>query len=254
MTLIVAHVSTSAAVMCSDSQAVEEDSTVGTAEKIWTTAGLLFGYSGQMALRDRVRAAIDGQLAAAPPPPNADWEIVASQLCAIVRPILAEAYSNYVAGSGEPAASQALGGSLVVIGKGAEGYWLLEIDRNNSPSNYTEEGFHTTGSASFSAHVTRRLLKHYGMFGDEVRQLRLHAYRTVLSCIEVLGGRYGIGGPVQLWQSTAAGFERLDRDALEMVHEGLDQWIKVEQESLRQVFPPVVAAPAEPLPEHLTEE
>jgi hypothetical protein len=68
VTLIVAHVSPSGAVMAADSHVTEEDNTAGFADKIWMCGGLLFGYSGSMSVRDRLQLAIEQGLDGAPMP------------------------------------------------------------------------------------------------------------------------------------------------------------------------------------------
>lgn len=253
MTVVVGYVSRTGAVMASDSQASEEDATTSQVEKIWTNGALLFGYSGQMALRDRLRQAIDERLEQSPLPPNAPVQLAASMLCATVRPVLEQAYANFVgAPSDDP--SEKLAGSLMVIGHDDTRYWLLEIDRHNSASSYTDVGFHTTGTGSLAAHVSRGLLEHYSLPGHEVRHLRLLAFRMVETCIRVLGGAYGIGPPIQIWQSVADGFERVVGQELGAVSEGVRQWIGIEQESLERVFAPEEEpTPEEPLPEPLDE-
>jgi hypothetical protein len=190
MTVIVGSVSRAGAVMASDSQSSEEDATTNQVEKVWTSGGLLLGYSGQLAIREPLRRDIERRLQESPLPPQVPIEIAASMLCAIVRPVLEQAYANFVGAPGDDPAEK-LAGSLMVIGYDGEQYWLLEIDRHNTPSHYTEEGFHTIGTGSVAAHVSRGLLKYYSLSGHEVKQFRLLAYRTVETCIDVLGGAYG---------------------------------------------------------------
>jgi hypothetical protein len=210
VTVIAGYVGKHGAVMAADSQSSEEDATATSIEKIWTNSGLLFGYSGQVALRDPLRNAIDKQLSATPPPPHCPIEIATSALCASIRPILEYAYTNFVGAPGDDP-TEKLAGSLMVIGFDGEKFWLLELDRHNTASPYTEDGFHTIGTGSVAAHVGRGLLKHYSLPGYEVAHLRLLAYRTVATCIDVLGGAYGLGHPVQLWQS-AGGASRRSRE------------------------------------------
>jgi proteasome beta subunit len=253
MTVIVGYVSRAGAVMASDSQSAEEDATTSQIDKIWRTGRLLLGYSGQLAIREPLRRDIERRLQESPLPAQVPIEIAASMLCAIVRPVLEQAYANFVGAPGDDPADK-LAGSLMVIGYDGERYWLLEIDRHNTPSHYTEEGFHTIGTGSVAAHVSRGLLKHYSLPGHEVKQFRLLAYRTVETCIDVLGGAYGLGPPVQLWQSTPDGFEKVIGEELSSVSEGVRQWIGIEQESLDRVFAQEEEPVAEePLPERLDE-
>jgi hypothetical protein len=255
VTVIVGYVSAAAGVMASDSFATEEDFTTGHVEKIWTSGGLLFGYAGLVAVRDPLRTAIDSYLANTPLTglPEA---MVASALRSICGPVLDEAYGAFVGGPADDP-TEKLGGSLLIIGHDGTRYWLLEINRNNMASSYTDTGFHTIGTGSVAAHVSRGLLSHYSLPQHEARHLRLQAHRTVATCINVLGGVFGVGGFVQLWQSSEAGFEKVVGKELSAVSEGLQQWIAIEQESLERVFAADAAPEAEagePLPERLEDE
>lgn len=177
MTVIVGYVSATAGVMASDSLATEEDFTTGHVEKIWTSGELLFGYSGQLSIRDPLRSAIDAYLANAPLT-NLPEALVASALRAVSRPVLDEAYSTFVGGPNDDP-TEKLGGSLLVIGFDGNRYWLLELNRHNQASSYTDIGFHAIGTGSVAAHVSRGLLSHYNLPHHEAHHLRLQAYRTV---------------------------------------------------------------------------
>lgn len=240
--------------MAADSHVAEEDSTVGVAEKIWECGGLLFGYSGQLSVREPLKEALHAAFSSSPPPPNCPVDMAGSMLSAVARPVLERIYADFVGAPGDDPAEK-VGGSLLVIGHDGDAYWLLELTRHNMREHYTEDGFHTVGSASLAAHVGRGLLSHYSLPGYEVQHLRLLAYRTVDTCIKVLGGAYMVGGPVQLWHSTDSGFARVTGDELESVEQGVVQWIAIEQESLERVFADETeAAVAEPLPERLDDQ
>jgi len=74
------------------------------------------------------------------------------------------------------------------------------------------------------------------MGNRSIDHLKLVAYRTVDSCINVLGGRLGVGGYVQLYASAGgAKFEREDADGLAQLREGLEKWTTLEAESLDRV-------------------
>lgn len=258
MTVIVGYVGRNGAVMASDSHAAEEDATTGVADKIWESGGMLFGYSGHVAVREPLKRAVAKAFEATPPPPKCPIELAESSLCATLRPVLAGIYANFV-GAPDDDPAEKLGGSLMVIGYDDDAYWLLEINRNNIGEYYTEDGFHTIGTGSLAGHVSRGLLKHYSLPGYEVQHLRLLAYRTVSTCIDVLGGAYMLGGPVQLWNSIdGGGFAKVSGQEFDSVQEGLEQWVGIEQESLSRVFADRDGAPppqeSEPLPERLDEQ
>jgi hypothetical protein len=72
--------------------------------------------------------------------------------------------------------------------------------------------------------------------GRSVPHLRLIAYRAVSTCIDVLGGRYGVGGNVQVWEAQGeAPFRQLTGAELASVDNGVQQWTTIEAESLDQV-------------------
>jgi hypothetical protein len=45
-------------------------------------------------------------------------------------------------------AKDTIGGALLVIGKDGDGHWLLELNCDNTPSAYSERGFHAVGTGS----------------------------------------------------------------------------------------------------------
>jgi hypothetical protein len=51
----------------------------------------------------------------------------------------------------------------------------------------------------------------------------------------VLGGAYGVGGQITMWQSGEEGFERLTDAQLTAVANGVEQWATIEAESLDRV-------------------
>jgi hypothetical protein len=174
-----------------------------------------------------------------------------SQLRATIKPVTDAAYDSFSGGPNEKA-SEVIGGSLIVVGRGPDGYWLYEIDRNNGATNYTEDGFHTIGSGSLGSHIGRRFLGHYMQAGYEAAHMRLLAYRFVESCIDVLPGYFGIGGDVQMWQSTEDRFAPLDVGELAAVRDALQQWCVAEQGTIFTVAGTPPEVPSE-LPEKLSD-
>jgi hypothetical protein len=136
------------------------------------------------------------------------------------------------------------------------GYWLLEIDRNNTPTFYTDCGFHAIGSGSGAAQVANGMLGHYGLRDRSSWHLKLVAHRTVSNCIKAFG-MLGVGGASQLWYSENGGaFSEAANEELTAIQHGLDQWETIERESLTSVPAPRaggVEPEGEPLPEPLAE-
>lgn len=122
-------------------------------------------------------------------------------------------------------------------GRGTDGrYWLLEVDQNNQGTFYTDQGFHAIGSGSVAAQVALALMAAYEPLGRSTAHLRLVAYRTAMTCINALGGGYGVGGDVHLWESDGgADFRELDPAEIESVKDGVDKWTTIERESLDRV-------------------
>jgi 20S proteasome alpha/beta subunit len=234
VTVVVGFLGADGAVMASDSQASELDRTKYDAPKIWADNGLLFGYSGNTAVMDPVQLALEEKLAGQDTS-QSRWT-VKKLLCEAIRPVLVGEYANYVP---DPPAGQipaSLGGMLLVIGKDANGYWLLDIDHNNVGTFHPHRGFHAIGSGSAAAGVVRGLLEHYDPEARTVWHLKLIAHRSVGTCIRVLD--LGVGGEIQLWASTEEGdgFARVTDDDLRDVEHGISQWTVIERESLDNVM------------------
>ena len=236
MTVIVGFVGPNGAVMCSDSQGTEGgDDTRHEAEKIWEAGGLLFGYSGYGAVKEPLMVTISSALSSIGRQPTR-WE-ARDLLAKANQPVLRNAYENFVpARAGEDARMMA--GHLLVIGHDDSGYWLLELDGNNIATFYTDRGFHTVGSGSVAAQVARGLLAHYEPAGRNVAHLKLLAYRTVETCIDVLGGRWGIGGRPLMWYSEAGDpFTEASDGELAATQNAVGGWTLIERESLDKAFP-----------------
>jgi 20S proteasome alpha/beta subunit len=262
VTVVVAFVGPDGAVMASDSEGTGADQTRHDVEdKVWSVGGMLFGYSGTSGVRQPVEAALAGELGShGDDASHEQWNMRAT-LCAAILPVLRSAYASHVPAPPAGQVPQELKGTLVAVGRDpGGGYWLLEIDHNNQPSFYTSVGFHAIGSGSTAAQVALALMKNYEPLGRNVAHLRLMAYRTIKTCIDALGGAYGIGGEVRIWQSENGGpFTPVEGAELEAVKDGVDKWTTIERESLDRVALDDEAAEAEEaaqveLPEVLEEE
>jgi len=198
-----------------------------------SNASSLLGYSGNTSVRDPLILSIEQAFDKAGPGLDR-WKTMA-ELCGATKVVIEPAYKNYVPEPAHGEVPQKLRGHLLVIGRDADGYWLLELNENNTPT-LAPRAFHAVGSGSVAAQVASGLLAHYESHGRNLWHLKLIAYRTVATCINVLGGPYGIGGPVQLWESVdTGGFEELDEEALKDVEHGVEQWVTIERESLDKV-------------------
>lgn len=233
--------------MASDSEATESVHTRYDVEKIWATGGLLMGYSGSGSVRQPLVAAIDKAVTTLFGT-NSEvdrWE-ARSGLRQAVNPVLTECYQHHLGARDGHGIPEALKGVLLVIGRDAVGYWMLEIDYMVQASFYTDTGFHTIGSGAAAAYMAQSMMKDYDASGRSVSQLKLIAYRTVQTCIDTLGGAMGVGGHVEIWSSEDnSAFARVPLDEIEAIENGVEQWRGVERESLGQVVAPVDA----PLPD-----
>jgi hypothetical protein len=235
MTVVVAFVTTNAAVMASDTEGTEADGTKHDVDKIWTCGSLLLGYTGSTVISQPLRAALDQAIPAAEAGGSVSRWAIRQKICETCKTVLAGEYANRVPPvPGE--VPRELSGALLAIGRDDDGYWLLEVDRNAGGTFYHEIGFHSVGSGSVSAQTASGLLRNYGAIGRERPHLRLIAYRTVATCIHVLGSNYGVGGEVSIWDAAdGEQFEHLDAQSLQRVGNGVEQWITIEAESLDRV-------------------
>ncbi|MEX2557811.1 MAG: hypothetical protein WEB06_19545 [Actinomycetota bacterium] len=248
MTLVVGFVAQACGVMGADSQATEADGTRTQVEKIWDDQGLLFGYTGSWAVRDLVARAISRRLAQDGFDPHMEREGVRHLLCQTVRPVLMSVYANYVPND-IAEAKRKLGGRLLAMGSDSDGYWLLEIDEDNTGSWYTDRGFHAIGSGSPAAQVAIGLLQNYNPQRLSLEQLQMLAFRTLGVSITVLAQH--LSGPMRLWNSDQSGrFVQLTDTDLADAERRVELWLALERESLDEASTPPVG---ETLPEPVDE-
>src|SRR6266545_442367 len=98
MTVVVGFVGPDGAVMASDSQESEDDETWHEVEKIWEDGGLLFGYSGYDAVKLPLQVAVSAKLKTCEQRPPDRWA-ARRLLLEAARPVLLDAYGNFVATS-----------------------------------------------------------------------------------------------------------------------------------------------------------
>lgn len=243
MTVIVGFVGPNCAVMASDTMASEEDQSQHETEKIWEHEGVLFGYSGQLAVKDPLIIKITADLEPHDCENLTRWEWK-ELLQGAHEPVLKNAYGHFVpVDSSASESARKLRGTLLCIGQDDDGYWLLEINYNNIGSFYDSFGFHTIGSGAIAAQVARGLLAKYEPKGRGVGHLKLIACRTVGTCIDVLGGQFGVGGRPDIWASEDGGpFVHLSLDELAAVQNDVEGWVSDEMRSLDNAFPEKGAA------------
>jgi len=115
--------------MAADTQATEADQTRHEVEKIWESHGLLFGYSGYASVRDELAGALDEALKVLGGTP--DRRQARDTLTAVTLPVLRQEYGRFI-GIQPGETWGKLAGAMLVIGHDDGGYWLLEIDGNNT--------------------------------------------------------------------------------------------------------------------------
>jgi len=249
MTLVVGFVADDRAVMVADSQGTEADGTRTRVEKIWCDHGLLFGYAGPQAVRDNLRKVFSARLGSLTKKELRDRKVVEQKIAPLSKTILEAMYANYAADIGERP-KDALGGQLLVIGCGPDkkGHWLLEIDRDNTPTYYTGDGFHAAGSASPAAQITMALLQSYVPQELTLRQLQALAYRTVAAGVRALAQH--VGEPIVLWSCDgSSGFQKATDTEIADLTRFIEAWETLERDALREVELPADAAERPPLPE-----
>jgi len=256
LTVIVGFVGAECAVMASDSESTESVHTRFDVDKIWTSGNCLLGYSGSGAIRGALSVSIDSKLKTAFGEDAEEidrWE-ARSALAEATKPVLEQFYKEFVPTT-QPVDS-VLGGTLLVIGRDSSGHWLLEIDSHCTTTFYEDRGLQAIGSGGPAAFIAHGLLRHYQPRDQTMEQLRLIAYRTIKTCIDGLGGAFGVGGQIHLWSCRPGdGYRKAGTELLEDLEEGLTKWITIERESLSEVFGTGVAEAGakEGVPEALTE-
>jgi 20S proteasome alpha/beta subunit len=256
VTVVVGFVGADGAVMSSDTEATESLHTRLEVEKIWTSGGVLMGYTGTSSVRQPLAAAIDQAIETHF---GTDAEIdrwqARSALRQAARPVLEDCYNHHVGLRDAHGIPEALKGILLVIGREAQGYWMLELDPMLQGTFYTEAGFHTVGSGAAAAYMAQSMMKDYDAAGRGVAHLKLIAHRIVKTCIDTLGGPMMVGGDVAIWCSQdGSSFAKVPADEMEAIASGVAEWRGIERESLDKVVVPSGAAEkveeeAVPLPE-----
>lgn len=234
--------------MASDSQATEADGTRTTIDKIWCERSLLFGYAGPQAIREKLEEAISVWVGSATDAELHDRHKVEQKICLASKIVLEAMYANYAQDIGERPKSR-LGGQLLVIGCDENGdHWLLEVDADNTPTSYTNQGFHAGGSGSPAAQVAMALLQNYDLSNLPLRGLQAMSYRAVKTSISVLA-QY-VGEPVQIWCCDGDhGFHQVTDTEMEDIERLVEAWTAQERDSLVNILQPDQERP--PLPESI---
>lgn len=246
MTVVVGFVGPQGAVMAADGEATEPDSSSShqVDDKIWSEQGLLFGYTGNTAIRDPLRESIKGGLESFDTS-QSRWTLRAT-LCDWVRRVLDPEYANFVPSSASLQEKMSrLGGTLLVIGCDSNGHWLLDVNAHCTATPHWDRGFHTVGSGSHAAEVVKGLLDHLDLSQLDLWKLKLVAYRSVATCIKV-AGPLGVGGAVHLWSADQdTGFEEARGTELEGLRRNVQEWEQTESE----LFNNMSQEDVDPLPE-----
>ncbi len=204
---------------------------------------MLFGYTGNTAVGDPLRESIIEVLNGFDTF-QSRWK-VAARLCPAVKRVLDPAYENFTpSGASWAQILQELGGSLLVLGRDDGGHWLLDINHHATATPHWERGFHTVGSGSQGAEVVTGLYEHHDFPRLDLWRLKLLAYRSVATCIKVLGPS-GVGGRVGLWSSAdGGGFAQSSESELDGLRRNVEEWERNENEA----FGAMTSEEAEPLP------
>ncbi len=232
MTLIVGFIAQDGAIIAADSEATESGHSRFDVEKIWEIGGDIFGHSGSVAIAQNIRHVLEANLPTFVEQNHPDRWALKDYLVATMRPILQSAYANYVGGN-----YMEVSGVLMVIGKDEAGYFLLEIDGNNTATFYNDRQFHAIGSGSPAAYSIYGLLENYDSQHQSVEKLKLVSHRMLDSCINSIGGPAGVGGSINIWTSDdTEGFQRLTPEEITVIKYGVDQWKLSEKETLDGLY------------------
>jgi 20S proteasome alpha/beta subunit len=235
MTVVVGFVGTDGAVMAADSEATEgpDGHTRYDVEKIWTCGGLLMGYTGTSSVKQPLEQSLGQIILAQLPGAEVDRNEALNVCRRVTAQVLSSVYQFHVGARDDNNVPNALKGLLLVIGRDADGYWMLEIDYMASCTFDTDQSFHTVGSGAAAAYVAHSLMKEYHSAGRSCADLKLIAHRTVQNCIDTMGGPMGVGGYVKLWYSEAnSPFAKATQLEIETIEDGVAQWRGIERESL----------------------
>jgi 20S proteasome alpha/beta subunit len=229
VTLIIGFVGPDGAVMACDSQATEADRTkYPVSDKVWLCNGMLIGFTGNTSVKDVLVPYLEAQLGTFG---ELDRWKAREALRQLFGEILKREYDRFVPSQAGMQPIHKIGSALLILGRDNDGYWLLELDAENTPCFQTDRGFHAVGSGSVPAQVAHGLLSHYEPKGRSTAQLRLLAYRTVDVCIQVAD--LGVGPPIHVWESSEGdGFRLCGGEELDQIRSGLLQWTTIERESL----------------------
>jgi hypothetical protein len=239
VTVVVGFVGDDGAVMASDSEATEPAaSSRFDVEKIWAVGGLMLGYTGNDAIRQPLVVAIETAITNAfDGKEEIDrWE-AREVLQTAIGPVLRHCYPHYVGPVATGRVPDELAGALLVVGRDANGYWMLSVNETNTATFHEEHGFHTVGSGSPAAYVGRSMMNDYAPLGRSVAHLKLMAYRIVDTCIDTVSGVAGVGGEVRLWYSQGGRpFTKAATDEMEATASWVNEWRGAERESLDLVL------------------
>jgi hypothetical protein len=232
--------------MASDSMGGEADGTSVYLDKIWEDSGVLFGYTGNTAVRDPLQIAVSEALQGVDPR-QSRWEMIAT-LCPAVRRVIEPAYHGFVPAGAKQSPLDELRGILLVIGEDGDGYWLADINEHCTATGHWDRGFHTVGSGSLGAQIVNALFEHHDIPRLDAFSLQKMAYRSVAACIKVLP-RMGVGGDVRLWRSAETGFAEARESELEGLRRAVEEWLRDEYERFTLIGTETAEPPVDQPPE-----
>ncbi|HET8893031.1 MAG TPA: hypothetical protein VFM96_02905 [Gaiellaceae bacterium] len=213
MTLVLAIKATDGVVLASDSQATSGAETVrtrGAARKLDDLHGsIAFGCSGDSGLRQRVVSELRARLTeldcAAP------LEELRPRIRDIINPIQQQARAEHVPLDGTEPACLATLFAAVTGGRP----WIYEVSADGKDEEH--DPAEAIGVSRHYAIHGMLYNQHLGLDKRPMQQVRLAAYRIVMSAIAV-DGTGNIGIPVQIYEVRANGVQIVSDEELKVIH------------------------------------
>jgi 20S proteasome alpha/beta subunit len=244
MTIVIALSCSDGVIMASDSQATEMTAGVRwNVPKVFQLSDrAVWGGTGDTQTISEIDRALQGVR------PGIEGGADLTQLLpAVIRPVLARRYANFIQAPNTQLVTPATG-TLACGYDSTRGGWIVEVDHNCVSSSYGDRGFHAVGSAAGFALLGNTLLAHFRPAERPLSRGRLIAYRVIAAAIET--SMSGVGGDIQMWYVDVGGVHQVGEGDLAEIKNLVGGWQDEEGKLLDRTFgsepPPPEPAPAPP--------
>jgi 20S proteasome alpha/beta subunit len=249
MTLLVALTCKDAVVMATDSQATETQGPNLLAAVRHPTPKLkmlgphmLWAATGQGGIIQDVGDALESWAAANATKVALKAKRMKPELVKVVASSVKEAYAGWMQVPGQGNLTPA---TAVLVCGHTDGYrWILEISENGVGEFKEQAGFASLGSAYNLAAVAAAMVSEYAAPTRSLIEGSLLALRILETAVQAAA--WGVGGEPQLGIVDSLGARILDRDEVDQLQDKVDQWKRLEAETLgAYVTEPAAALVAE---------